>query len=89
MPSEIHALMENAHNQHTVAGLAIKYRMTGGFDLSVARPDIACFTSEVGKCRQYAENFMQNQNVLFGLGKGSAFNRGFSNCDDVGIGLGR
>src|ERR1700692_3050889 len=65
VPPEIHPLMKNAHNQNAIRGLAVENRMTGGFDLLIAEPDIARVASEVGKRRQPLEGCMQPQDVLF------------------------
>jgi len=89
VPSKIHVLMKDAHNQDTSRGLAVEDRMACGFNLPVAWSDIARVASEVGKFRQYPERFVQPQDVLFGAGGAPSLQGELGDRLDVGIGFAR
>lgn len=85
MPFEVHALVEDGRNQHTILGLAIEDRMAGGFYLSIAGANMARVASEVGKLRQPLERFMQSQYVFFSVREPPLLQKGLGDFLNVGV----
>lgn len=77
--------MKDANNQDAILDLAVEYRMTGGFDPSIAEPDMACIASQVGKRRQSLERGMQPQDIRLGTDEAPLPQRGFGDLFNVGV----
>jgi hypothetical protein len=89
VPSEIHALIQDAHDKHAVLGLTVEDSMACGVDPAVSGPDIAHVTPKVWKFRQRAERFVQPEDAPLGASEAASLQGKFSNRSDVGRGLAR
>jgi hypothetical protein len=81
--------MKDAHNQNAIIDLAVENRMTAGFYFSVAGPDMARITPNVGKFRQHLERPMYSQNISFSASKSPLSQRAVGNSLNGGVCLTR
>lgn len=89
MPSEIHVLMQDAHDKDAVPGLAVEDGMACGVDPAVSGPDLARVASQLGEFRQRSERFVQPEDVPLGAGEAPPLQGEFGNRLHVGSGFAR
>ena len=85
VPLDIHALMQNAHDQDAALGFAVEYRVAGSLHSHIARADMARVTSNIWKLCQPLECLVQPQDILLGVDNSPPLQKVVSDNLDVGV----